>query len=893
MADRPVPPPLPPIHRSRVSFSMPHSPSTESSNIHSGESWSNDSSFTSYSSNSSKSPLPKGARPPSPQSTRPSDHPSSSETSAKSKSASSPKRSGTLSSWKVEWRGVSKIVRWAVLGDRLESEDKSTTRRRCSGSRRRHSDGGNPLNKSGPRLFDKPLPEKPSEPGYAPYFCASPTSPLSPSTSTTCVDIAGNDCPGVLYPGTELDHGGSPGPAHYGEQFPSISQTSSCGRCGSLLVSKHENHVRRNADTNVQRAASEQDHSRFYGTHFDAGYTFSDAGHSAASHESIHLWTQARRIAHSDIGHVTDSGMTPYSACPSALALSNGFGLLARIRRESASFWVLSISTISPYPTPTTDARESFGRALGLLQPLTPQTDVCFRLPYRCTLRHRHMYHRLHEHHYILSSSAPPTPPKPLPRPPRKLTKRLSPALPPLPRIEHVETADIPPPVPPKPTSILKNKLETPSSPLSSTSPQSSGYDTTIPALTDTSASTSHTDEPFASQESSDTSNSADNGRPSKRPSLLRTESNRRWTVAVADVPDDLFLEELERLRRMGLRAGEVHSNQNQSASPFTPPVIVGRYETHTCVNVGRHSETNWPEKGKMVERNTVIVQEVGAEDETEWLHARRAIMCCRELVRTERSYQARLQELADGSVSDAVPTLLTQYLPALISASQVLSAQFNEDMTASGVSNAFINSEATIENAFVAWSGVVGEFFGGNRSSIPHSKRKRETTIPSVIAEEHIATEFGAVKVRCTSMDGHEQALFSHTIPTSPHIHRTRRMSSGTNMHWLLRPAFSQISGDANDEKEVFGSLRKSFRLRETRIREEREKRRKPPFRDLAILPTQRVTRYVLLYKDLLKNTPKSSPTRGLVEQAVDSAMRVATKCDRAQDNSAFLYDG
>ena len=40
----------------------------------------------------------------------------------------------------------------------------------------------------------------------------------------------------------------------------------------------------------------------------------------------------------------------------------------------------------------------------------------------------------------------------------------------------------------------------------------------------------------------------------------------------------------------------------------------------------------------------------------------------------------------------------------------------------------------------------------------------------------------------------------------------------------------------------------------------------------------------------DLLENTPVESPSRGLVERALESAMRIAAKCDRAQDNSAFL---
>lgn len=64
-----------------------------------------------------------------------------------------------------------------------------------------------------------------------------------------------------------------------------------------------------------------------------------------------------------------------------------------------------------------------------------------------------------------------------------------------------------------------------------------------------------------------------------------------------------------------------------------------------------------------------------------------------------------------------------------------------------------------------------------------------------------------------------------------------------------------------------------------------------KPPtVRELAIQPTQRVMRYVLQYRDLLQHTPMSSPSKALVERALESATKIAQKCDRAQGNSAFL---
>jgi len=68
------------------------------------------------------------------------------------------------------------------------------------------------------------------------------------------------------------------------------------------------------------------------------------------------------------------------------------------------------------------------------------------------------------------------------------------------------------------------------------------------------------------------------------------------------------------------------------------------------------------------------------------------------------------------------------------------------------------------------------------------------------------------------------------------------------------------------------------------------RRAERRLSVRDLAIQPTQRVMRYVMLYRDLLGHTPKASPSRALVERALQAAQRIADRCNAAQSNTAFL---
>lgn len=273
------------------------------------------------------------------------------------------------------------------------------------------------------------------------------------------------------------------------------------------------------------------------------------------------------------------------------------------------------------------------------------------------------------------------------------------------------------------------------------------------------------------------------------------------------------------------------------------------------------------------------------------------------------------------SQVSDAVPSLLLQYLPALIGASKILSFRFLDDMSTLGIADAFPAVITALEAAFVPWSGVVGEFFKGSRESSYEGlspKRKRKSTLTGILTEEDMPTDFGAVKVRCLSMHGLDKSQSRRSSTHIAGMGQDVTMTSwapqaSSRAQWLTRPPpFTAEPLDISDQTNshssskdkdafAFATLKKSLSRRESRIRskeskeererEEKERRRLPSFRDLAILPTQRVTRYVLLFQDLLKHTPRSSPSYAVVQRAVDAAVRLAQKCDRAQGNSAFLH--
>ena len=222
----------------------------------------------------------------------------------------------------------------------------------------------------------------------------------------------------------------------------------------------------------------------------------------------------------------------------------------------------------------------------------------------------------------------------------------------------------------------------------------------------------------------------------------------------------------------------------------------------------------------------------------------------------------------------------MLQYLPNLISASRLLSTLFSEDPSAVGVSSAFIDVEPVLENAFVAWTGVVGEFFVGDAPQVPMQKHVRSATISHVFRQEQqriVVDELGRkVKTNVRTMSLQEQkevervTFSASTSATSSsgsspaqsrsnsQSRRHTSFSNGGGMGWLFRPAFSSppsttTSTSSSDGRESFSfSLRKSFGRSSRKVSS--EKRRRTPFRELAILPTQRVTRYVLLYKGKLR---------------------------------------
>lgn len=254
----------------------------------------------------------------------------------------------------------------------------------------------------------------------------------------------------------------------------------------------------------------------------------------------------------------------------------------------------------------------------------------------------------------------------------------------------------------------------------------------------------------------------------------------------------------------------------------------------------------------------------------------------------------------------------MLQYLPALISASYAFCASLAEDPSAWGVSAAFLSNEEALEAAFVAWSGVVGEFFGkGNdhdekareRNSIAKRTGRRislgfdritmaqNSTRTLEVSKKEVERGRRAGKSQPQSPDAPTPALASSstwlnqsasTSLTVTHTGLWRR--SMPSLHLALLPGH----GNTQDTMETNGSNTKTVGSKAPSLSSHEiasfspfsisrkswhsvmrftngtngtrktsahgnaptSKTKVPAVRDLAIQPVQRVVRYVLLYK-------------------------------------------
>jgi hypothetical protein len=199
------------------------------------------------------------------------------------------------------------------------------------------------------------------------------------------------------------------------------------------------------------------------------------------------------------------------------------------------------------------------------------------------------------------------------------------------------------------------------------------------------------------------------------------------------------------------------------------------------------------------------------------WHAARRALLTCRELVRTERHYLSSLQSLLASETVTVPPALMLRYVEGLACVSQSFLQCMEEDPSACGVAAAFLAVEHGLECAFVGWCGVVGGWFEG---------------------------QDGTTKRRGNNGQGYVDG-------------RSSLKRSGSSPWRLSVPSIGLPPMASPVSPAAFLSRRRE----KDKAREQKKlptsadgaRKRRHSVRDLAILPTQRIMRYVLLYRGAL----------------------------------------
>ncbi|KAH0838094.1 hypothetical protein J3R83DRAFT_6339 [Lanmaoa asiatica] len=355
--------------------------------------------------------------------------------------------------------------------------------------------------------------------------------------------------------------------------------------------------------------------------------------------------------------------------------------------------------------------------------------------------------------------------------------------------------------------------------------------------------------------------------------------------IAVEDdsISDDVLVDQLEKARKMGGPSERSPSRRTSGNAHF--PNVGG--DENGLFHISSLSSSP-PTPDQLAKPHGVSLPPLipkdttsDSEDAAVWQEARRALLCIREIVRTEKKYQDALKMLLNAQTATPPPPSMAPYISALVEASEMLLRCFLEDPSAWGVSTAFVASEDELEATMVSWCAVAGAFFTNGND--PQSSVNGLT---------------GRWRLRKSGM----MPSSSSSVTKQPPISLSPQLPQ-------LPPMFSMIN-TANKIKEQMDEeccagrclqteperQATSVSLKKPESTNSQALTGHPPIRklsvrDLAIQPVQRVMRYVLLYRDLLDCTPPTSPSRLLVERALEAAARIANHCDRAQRNPAFCH--
>jgi hypothetical protein len=127
-------------------------------------------------------------------------------------------------------------------------------------------------------------------------------------------------------------------------------------------------------------------------------------------------------------------------------------------------------------------------------------------------------------------------------------------------------------------------------------------------------------------------------------------ELKRGWSFAMAmadqEVTDEVLVEHLEKMRDSTSDGGRKGHQFDPSFVWMQHPSKSERFDCKWSI-----SSPNMNDAYPMDKAHISDTDECHMEDAATWSTARRALLCCRELVRTEKRYQEELKSLLNGEV--------------------------------------------------------------------------------------------------------------------------------------------------------------------------------------------------------------------------------------------------
>jgi len=207
-----------------------------------------------------------------------------------------------------------------------------------------------------------------------------------------------------------------------------------------------------------------------------------------------------------------------------------------------------------------------------------------------------------------------------------------------------------------------------------------------------------------------------------------------------------------------------------------------------------------------------------------------------------------------------------------LISASLSFSTLLEEDPSAWGVSAAFLGVEDELERAMVSWCRVVGQVM----MELMSNSASSAGTWPSLYTRKQSFKDNSKEAGKDTEKERDKEKPLKRSDGAVSLNNSTVSISTPSKM----------VKFNGKREKPVKSPVPPSSATSSVLA----VPKSKPlGMQDVAIMPSQRIPRYVLLFRDLLQQTPVTSPSRALVERALEGAIRIAKNCDQAQQNEAL----